>query len=1236
MTLRLRSQKNFWSLIIIFVLFSVASGTAGYFFCQNQKRNIEEEKWDQLSAIADLKIRQISNWHKDRMADASVIIESPFFADRVQQFLRSPTSTKVKHEILNWMESRQKHYQYQSLHFIDSRGMVRLSVPEGEEVLGPGAKALCAEAMRTKRIVFSDFYQGKIAKVVRLTLVVPILTPDGHDTFPIGVLLLRIDPHQFLYPLVQSWPTRSHSSETLLIRREGEYMLSLNELRHQTNTALTLRFPLSDKQLSGPKAAFREEGIFEGTDYRRVPVLMAMRGIPNTPWFLVAKVDREEIYAPIRRRAWFTGIVMSSLIVGAGLSIGFFWRHQHAQFCQRQNEAELERQALARHFDYLTKYANDIILLMDQDMKIIEANDRAIESYGYSRDELLQLRLVDLQSLETRSNFVVPMKDIGEQGGLVFETEHQRKDGTRFPAENSTRVIEVEEKRFYQSIIRNVTDRKRAEEALYMEKQRFQTLTENAPFGMVMIDKGGTFRYINPKFRELFGYDLKDIPDGKTWFRKAYPDSTYRHHVISAWINDFESDTPGEKRPKTYAVTCKDRTEKIINFIPVQLETGENLIACEDITERKQVDEVLRKSEHYFRSLLFNIHEDILVIDRDYKVTDVNNTLLVTVGLKREEVIGRHCYEILHDYNQPCSRYGEQCSLQAVFDSGNPYNCRHIHTRLDNQSDRSKVWVDILLSPLKDVHGNVTRVIEAMRDITDLVLTGEALRESEERHRTAIENSPDGVAIVQGGQPLFVNQKFVEIFGYDRPEEIVGKPLCTVVPADDLNQMEEVNYERQRDGPITLRHEFKGIRKGGEPILIEVSATQITYRGEAASLVYLRDITERKRKEQEVAFLQEQLRQSQKMEAIGLLAGGIAHDFGNLLAIVQGYSELSLLKLPKEGPLREDIEEVKEAAGRAKDLIGRLLAFSRRQIFQTSILDLNTILRDLEKMLRRIIGEDIELITLLASDLGKVEADPGQIEQILLNLAVNARDAMPSGGKLTIETTNIELDKTYARSHVAVKPGRYLMVSVSDTGIGMTPEVRERLFEPFFTTKQRGKGTGLGLSTVYGIVKQSGGNIWVYSEPGYGTTFKIYLPRVDETLKQPGEKKLLEEFPGGNETILVVEDEEKVLKLVLQILRVQGYKVLEAPRGGDALLISKQHEGPIHLMVTDVVMPGMNGQELAKRLAPFRPEMKVLYMSAYPDNAVVHHGVLKEGVNFIQKPFTVAGLAKKVRDVLDK
>jgi CheY-like chemotaxis protein/two-component sensor histidine kinase len=334
--------------------------------------------------------------------------------------------------------------------------------------------------------------------------------------------------------------------------------------------------------------------------------------------------------------------------------------------------------------------------------------------------------------------------------------------------------------------------------------------------------------------------------------------------------------------------------------------------------------------------------------------------------------------------------------------------------------------------------------------------------------------------------------------------------------------------------------------------------------------------------------------------------------------------------------LKPNIEEVQKAAERAAGLTRQLLAFSRRQVMEMRVLDPNTLLRDLDKMLRRIIGEDIELETKLTDDLGTIKADPGQIEQMIMNLAVNARDAMLKGGKLTIETTNVELDSAYARKHVAVKPGPYVMLSVSDTGVGMTPEIRERVFEPFFTTKEKGKGTGLGLSTVYGIVKQSGGNIWVYSEPGKGTTFKIYLPRVDEPLEEVGQKGVKEGLPRGSETVLVVEDEEEVRKLAVQILRRQGYTVLEASQGNEASHICEQHKGAIHLMVMDVVMPGMNGRELAKSLEPHHPEMKVLYMSGYTDNTIVHHGLLEKGLNFLQKPFTLEGLLRKVREVLDK
>jgi two-component system cell cycle sensor histidine kinase/response regulator CckA len=511
-----------------------------------------------------------------------------------------------------------------------------------------------------------------------------------------------------------------------------------------------------------------------------------------------------------------------------------------------------------------------------------------------------------------------------------------------------------------------------------------------------------------------------------------------------------------------------------------------------------------------------------------------------------------------------------------------------------------------------------------------------ALLESEEGYRTAIENSNDGVAIDKDGLHLFVNKKFLELFGYNYPEEVIGKHLILTVHPDDKDRVKEINLKRQRGEDVPSRYEFKGIRKDGEIIYIEASATKTTYHGGTVSLAYLRDITERKRAEEEMAILQEQFRQSQKMEAIGQLAGGIAHDFNNILTIIKGYSQLSLSELKENDPLRENIKEIQKASERAANLTRQLLAFGRRQVMDVKVLDLNTVLGDLDKMLHRIIGEDIELIRLLAENLGRVKVDPGQIEQVIMNLAVNARDAMPRGGKLTIETANVELDGKYALKHIGVKPGHYVMLSVSDTGCGMTPEVKDRVFEPFFTTKERGKGTGLGLSTVYGIVKQSNGNIWVYSEPGKGTTFKIYLPRVDETQEASKENEVKEEITAGRENVLIVEDDESVRKMAVLVLEKKGYTVLEAKDGNEALLLCKARKEPIHLILTDVVMPGMSGRQLVDGLRKVHQEIKALYMSGYTDNAIVHHGVLKKGMNFIQKPFTIDGLASKVREVLDK
>jgi PAS domain S-box-containing protein len=400
-------------------------------------------------------------------------------------------------------------------------------------------------------------------------------------------------------------------------------------------------------------------------------------------------------------------------------------------------------------------------------------------------------------------------------------------------------------------------------------------------------------------------------------------------------------------------------------------------------------------------------------------------------------------------------------------------------------------------------------------------------------------------------------------------------------------------------------------------------------RGEIiGGLAVVRDVTAAK-------TLEEQLRQAQKLEAVGQLAGGVAHDFNNMMSAVVGFSELVLARLEEGHPQRRHVEEIRRAGERASEMTHQLLAFSRKQMLQPRVLDLNAVVAEGDKLLRRLIGEDIELVSVLDPELGLIEADPGQLEQVLVNMAVNARDAIPEGGKLTIETANVELDGDYALRYLDVEPGPYVLLAVSDTGVGMDPETKARIFEPFFTTKEEGKGTGLGLATVHGIVKQSGGDIGVYSEPGRGTTFKIYLPRVPAPVEQPELGAARERPPRGSETILLVEDEELVRNLEREALEASGYTVLEAQSARHALEIAQAHQGAIDLLLTDVVMPELSGRELAELLAPQRPEMRILYASGYADDAIVRHGVLEPEIAFLPKPLTPGSLGRKVRDVLD-
>ncbi len=543
------------------------------------------------------------------------------------------------------------------------------------------------------------------------------------------------------------------------------------------------------------------------------------------------------------------------------------------------------------------------------------------------------------------------------------------------------------------------------------------------------------------------------------------------------------------------------------------------------------------------------------------------------------------------------------------------------------------LYMTVMLQYSLKHHGTIASSIALQFENLNLL---EMSRQSEERLRAILDSTGDGIlAVDASGKTIFSNRRFLELWRIPQSladtcddNAMLGFVLEQLVDPDGF-----LRKVKQLYGTADLGNDILVFKDGR--IFERYSMPMMDVGSVVGRLWSFRDITGRRRDEEEKVKLQGQLQQAMKMEAIGRLAGGVAHDFNNVLTVITGYCELLLRKAGKESPMHGELSEIKRAGDRAALMTQQLLAFSRKQIIEPKVMKLDRLVAEVLVMLARLIGEDIALQTIAGKSLGSVKVDPGQFQQILMNLVVNARDAMPGGGKVVIETANVELDEDYCALHTYVTPGRFVMLSVSDTGKGMSDEVKAHAFEPFFTTKERGTGTGLGLATTYGVVKQSGGSIEVDSEVGKGTTFKIYLPRVEEEEKPVKDARLVD-LPGGTETVLLVEDEDTVRNLCSRVLGDLGYRVMQARNGAEAVAAAVPRADRIDLLLTDVVMPGMSGKELATQLVPHHPEMKVLFMSGYTDDAIVHHGVLDEGVSFIGKPYTPLALARKVREVLDK
>jgi PAS domain S-box-containing protein len=771
----------------------------------------------------------------------------------------------------------------------------------------------------------------------------------------------------------------------------------------------------------------------------------------------------------------------------------------------------------------------------------------------------------------------------------------------------------------------DMTERKQAEAALRESEEMYRTLVSLSPDAILTADVNGLLTFTSPMNLQMFGYSDNDEVLGRSMLSWVAPEDQGK---VSA--NIMHLLTEGTLTDTEYTLIKKDGTRFIGEVSAAVIHSSDGspmrmIAIIRDVTERKRAEEaVLRAKEDWERT--FDAVPDLIsILDRDYRIVRVNKAMAARLGVTPAECIGLRCYQAVHKTSEPPSF----CPHRQLLEDGIEHTAEFHEERLCGDF---LVSVSPLLCPVGELVGSV----HVCRDITERKRAENTLRESEERFSRFFRASPIGISItsLSDGQIVDINDAYLDLSGYTRVELVGQDTLRLEIWAnpEDRPKWQKTLEEQGRIQGFETR--FR--KKSGEIRDVLVSAEVIEVAGQQYILSLVYDITERKRAEEQRKKLEEQLVQAQKMESVGRLAGGVAHDFNNMLGVIIGQAELALKICASNDKLQHNLEEILNAGLRSADLTRQLLGFARKQTAAPKILDLNDTISGMLKMLKRLTSEDIDLSWHPGLDLGKVKIDPSQVDQILANLVVNARDAIPGVGAITMKTENVVIDDSDRAETPEFIPGQYVLLTVSDTGDGMSKEIRENIFEPFFTTKEVGKGTGLGLSTVYGIVKQNDGFIYVASELRRGTTFKIYLPRFDAETAQVPSQEAAGNLPTGTETILLVEDDEPILDLSKMILEHLGYTVIAAPAPVQALRIAEEHKEDLHLLITDVVMPEMNGRELAEQLRVVRPNLKCLYVSGYTADVIAHRGILDEGVNFIHKPFGIDELSAKVRQVLDQ
>ncbi len=1199
---RIDSHRRVW--MAVFILLTAILLAGGYGYYRGEAERIRQEKYHDIAAIAELKAGQIQQWRRERLADARRATRSPFFRQALETWRAVPENLDLRADWRLRLKLEQEAHGYADVLLLDPEGRILLAANEDPEPVDATTRQAIAVAFANREPVLADFHRSPQGHIY-LDTVAPIHDAAGA---PLAVLVLRSAAASYLYPLIQTWPTPSRSAETLLVRREDDAIVYLNELRHQSGAALSLRFPL-ERGLSGTQAALGQQGLFQGRDYRGVEVLADLRPVPDSPWFLVAKVDAGEVLAEARYRAGMIALFVLLAILLAGAVTAIAYRRRQTGLYRDLYQLERRRREGQEEYRTALYSIGDAVIVTDSEGRVRQMNPAAERLTGWLEVEAHGRPLEDVFRIiheETRAVAASPVQRVLREGKVIElanQTSLVARDGTERPIADSGAPIHAESGALIGVVLvfRDRTEERAAREEIRRNEARLRSLAS-------------ILQYPATSLQDFLDYALNEaiqLTDSKIGYLYRYYEDR-REFVLNSWSREVMRECSIIDPQTCYEL---DKTglwgEAVRQRRPILVN---DFTAAHPL--KKGYPEGHAKLLKYLTVPVFSGGKIVGVVGVANKETDYQETDILQLTLLMEAV-----WKVVEQ------RQAEDKERQAVRSYRMLSHCNKVIALARDESELMREICRIMVAEggwrLAWVGLAEDGPDKRVRPVAQAGLENgylEAIKVTWDESPTG--RGPAGTAI-RTGQPVVCQNLLTDPNFAPWREAAIRRGYAAAVALPLRN-------ETRVFGALLLYAAEPDAVAPPEVELLRRLADNLAY---AFRVLRMKAAGEQALRKHDA--LEAQLHQAQKMEAVGRLAGGVAHDFNNMLAVISGHADLALERTAPDSPLRADLLEIQNAAGRSADLTRQLLAFARKQTIAPKVLDLNDTIAGMLKMLRRLIGEDIDLLWKPADSLWPVRMDPVQIDQILANLVVNARDAISGVGKITIETGRATFDEGYCETHADFIPGEYVLLAVSDNGCGMDKVTLAQLFDPFFTTKPLGRGTGLGLATVYGIVKQNQGFINVYSEPGQGTSFKIYLPRY--AASEPASARSMPApaaVSTGTETVLLVEDEEALLKLGKLLLERLGYTVLAASGPGEALQLAEAYPDAIHLLLTDVIMPEMSGRDLWERLRVLRPGLKCLFMSGYTANVIAHHGVLEEGVHFLQKPFPREVLASKLREVL--